>query len=173
MKARSYALVIALLPGVAGLTLAGCGRESASAGPQSFTAETVCTLDGMSLADYPGPKAQIQYANSPTEFFCDTVEMFAMLLHPEQQRRITAVYTQDMAKTEWDRPIENWIDARQAFYVRGSRKNGSMGPTFAAFASRTDAEGFAKENGGTVLAFDEVTPDMADLRGGAAHDEPM
>jgi copper chaperone NosL len=173
MNVRSLASGLGLLAGLAAVTLVGCGRGPDASTPQSVTAETVCTLDGMSLADYPGPKAQIHYAGSPPEFFCDTVEMFAMVLRAEQRRPMTAVYTQDMAKADWQKPIENWIDARRAFYVQGSRKMGSMGPTFASFANRGDAEAFAREHGGTVFAFDEVTPEMADLRGGAAHDEHM
>jgi copper chaperone NosL len=155
------------------LALSACGRAEAPTKPQEITAATVCTLDGMSLSDYPGPKAQIQYSDGPPEFFCDTVEMFSMLLQAEQRRPIVAVYTQDMAKADWEAPVGNWIDARNATYVHGSRKLGSMGPTFAAFGGRREAEEFARANGGTVLAFDQITLDMVDLRGGAAHDENM
>jgi copper chaperone NosL len=48
-----------------------------------------------------------------------------------------------------------------------------MGPTFAAFARQADAEAFARKNGGRVLKFSDVTPQMADLRGGASRDEGM
>ena len=155
------------------LALAACSREEPPSAPQELTASTSCSLDGMLLNDYPGPKAQIQYSEGPPEFFCDTMEMFSMLLRPESARRIRAVYTQDMGKADWKSPRGNWIDARSAWYVQGSRLKGSMGPTFAAFAQKTDAEAFAQKNGGKVLRFDEVTPDMADLHGGAAHDERM
>lgn len=155
------------------LLLYACSGESPPTQPVDPVADTVCTLDGMSLADYPGPKAQIFYGNEPPAYFCDTVEMFAMVIGPERQRQIRAVYTQDMAKTDWDHPQGHWIDARTAFYVAGSQKKGSMGPTFASFANRSDAETFAGKYGGKVLTFSEITPDMADLRGGAAHDTAM
>ena len=155
------------------LFLYACSGETPPAQPAEPAVDAVCTLDGMSLADYPGPKAQIFYDNDPPAFFCDTVEMFAMILGPEGQRRIRAVFTQDMAKTDWEHPQGHWIDARSAFYVAGSQKKGSMGPTFASFADRTDAETFAGKYGGKVLGFSEITPDMADLRGGAAHDTGM
>ena len=52
-------------------------------------ASTACSLDGMLLADYPGPKAQIHYEGTPQpEFFCDTVEMFSVYLNPEQARKV-------------------------------------------------------------------------------------
>jgi copper chaperone NosL len=135
---------------------------------------TTCSLDGMILADYPGPKAQIHYegATSP-EFFCDTVEMFSVHLNPEQARKVKALFVQDMAKAEWASPRGHWIDAKGAFYVRGSRRHGSMGPTFASFAREEDARSFAAEHGGQVLRFAEVTPEMATLHGGALHDQKM
>lgn len=165
---RSIVLALAVL----GLA-AACAREQAPPAPQETTAGTTCALDGMLLNDYPGPKAQIHYNDGGTEFFCDTVEMFSILLRPESQRRVLAVYTQDMGQADWRAPRGHWIDARTAYYVQGSRLKGSMGPTFAAFARREDAEAFAGKNGGRVLRFDQVTPEMADLRGGAAHDERM
>lgn len=155
------------------LALAACSKTPSSPAPVEAGDDTACALDGMLLRDYPGPKAQLQYAHSEPEFFCDTVEMFSMLLRPEQARRVVAAYTQDMAKADWNDPRDQWIDARQAFYVEGSDLTGSMGPTFAAFSRRGDAEAFAQKHGGKVLRFDEVTPEMADLRGGAHHDERM
>jgi copper chaperone NosL len=127
----------------------------------------------MLLLDYPGPKAQIHYASGETEFFCDTMEMFAMLLQPEQHRKVTAAYTQDMGAAEWRKPVGNWIDARSAVYVKDSKLMGSMGPTLASFATQAGAEAFIKEYGGTAYRYDEVTPGMADLRGGAHHDHNM
>lgn len=153
--------------------VAACTREPAPPAAQELTSGTACALDGMLLNDYPGPKAQIHYNDGTTEFFCDTVEMFSILLRPESRRRVLAVYTQDMGQADWRQPRDHWIDARSAWYVQGSKLKGSMGPTFAAFARQEDAEAFAGKYGGKVLRFDQVTPDMADLRGGAEHDERM
>lgn len=153
-------------------TLYGCGRE-VPATAQEITGATICSLDGMLLADFPGPKGQIQYQSGETEFFCDTVELLSMILQPESARPIRAAFTQDMARAGWESPQGNWIDARTAFYVIGSEARGSMGPTFPGFARREDAEAFAGARGGEVLGFAEVTPDMADLRGGASMDEGM
>jgi copper chaperone NosL len=168
LRFNCIALALAVLS-----LVAACSREQAPPAAQEVTSETACALDGMLLNDYPGPKAQIHYGDGSTEFFCDTVEMFSLLLQPESRRRVLAVYTQDMGQADWKQPRGHWIDARAAYYVQGSRLKGSMGPTFAAFAHQQDAEAFAKKYGGKVLGFDEVTPEMADLRGGAAHDERM
>jgi copper chaperone NosL len=157
--------------------LIGCGRAestSTSLVPVDIDPASTCDLDGMLLADYGGPKAQIHYAGvAAPVFLCDTVEMFAMLLRPEQVRSVRAAFVQDMARADWDKPRGHWIDAKTGFYVVGSKRHGSMGPTFASFAADADARKFAAEFGGKVLRFSEVQPDMADLGGGALHDTKM
>ncbi len=158
------------------LLLAGCGTKTAPHAwePADIEDGTTCSLDGMLLADYAGPKAQIHYAGQPhPEFYCDTVEMFSVLLASEQSRAMRAVHVQDMGQADWEEPRGRWIDAKTAFYVRGSRLHGSMGPTFASFARREDAEAFRGQYGGELLSFDDVIPEMVDLRGGALHDAHM
>lgn len=166
-----------LVPAVlAALLLGGCGPAATSTevAPIEISRGTSCALDGMLLADYPGPKAQIHYAGkAEPEFFCDTMEMFHVYLNPEQVRTVRGLFVQDMGKSDWNEPKGHWMDARQAFYVHGSSQRGSMGPTLASFASRADAEKFAAQYGGKVHAFADITPDMAVLDGGALHDSNM
>ena len=135
---------------------------------------TTCDLDGMLLADYPGPKAQIHFkGEAKPAFYCDTVEMFNTLLKPEQVKPIQAVLVQDMGKAEWDQPRGNWFDARTGVYVLDSKRRGSMGPTIASFSREADAQAFVATNGGKVLRFADITRDMVDLSGGAMHDSKM
>ena len=170
MKRSKGSLATVLIAGV--LLLAGCGEE-VKPNAQEITGNTFCALDGMLLLDYPGPKAQIHYDQGSPEFFCDTVEMFAIYTRPEQEKRILAVYVQDMGKADWTKPLGHWIDAKTAFYVAFSRRNGSMGPTLASFAREEDAREFVKQYGGEVFRFDQVTPEMATLDGGVLNDEGM
>ncbi len=155
------------------LLLAACGQSTPVPKPLEITKDTACSLDGMVLMDFPGPKAQIQHEQGAADFFCDTKEMFSTVLRPEQKKRIVAIYTQDMAKTDWAHPQGYWIDAKTAFYVVGSRREGSMGPTIGSFASEADAQTFSKTYGGKVLRFEQVTLDMVDLSGGVMHDRHM
>lgn len=157
-------------------TIGGCGDAAVGTDTTArlISDGTTCALDGMLLAHFPGPKAQIHYDGSAEpDFFCDTVEMFALLLKPEQARIVRAVYVQDMAQADWDKPRGHWIDARQAFYVIGADRPGSMGPTIASFAAEADATGFAGRHGGKVLRFAQVTPDMVVLDGGVLRDQKM
>ncbi|WP_301102818.1 nitrous oxide reductase accessory protein NosL [Propionivibrio sp.] len=174
-KAFSWPAAITVLSALfsASLLLTGCGEKTTPVQALEISEGTACALDGMVLQDFPGPKAQILYEHSEPEFFCDTREMFSIFLRPEQKKRIAAIYTQDMGKTDWAHPQGHWIDAKTAFYVLGSSRSGSMGPTVVSFAAEADAQGFSTQYGGKVLRFDQVTLDMVDLRGGIVHDEKM
>jgi copper chaperone NosL len=155
---------------LAALVLAACSQSS---GPPARepAADAFCALDGMVLADFPGPKAQVWYDGNVGENYCDLMELFAQLLAPEQKRVVRAAYVQDMGAADWTQPKGHWINARDAYYVAGSRKMGSMGPTFGSFAQQRDAEAFARAEGGQVLRFGQVTLAMTQARmgGGAAH----
>ncbi len=158
------------------LLAAGCGRapDTVASAPLEIDRNTACALDGMLLADYPGPKGQIFFeGQSAPDYFCDTVELFSMLLRPEQVRKVRAAYVQDMGRADWGQPKGHWIDAKGAYFVVGSRRKGSMGLTIASFAQQADADKFVAEHGGKRLRFAEVTPQMVDLTGGALHDTRM
>ena len=150
------------------------GEKAISVAPVEISQDTACELDGMLLADYPGPKGQIHFADTPEPaFYCDTMEVLNTLMHPEEVRKITAVYVQDMGKADWDHPEGHWIDARTAIYVEGSSRQGSMGPTFGSFSNEEDAKAFIAKYGGKLLHMKDITPEMVDLRGGANMDHSM
>jgi copper chaperone NosL len=153
--------------------LSACNKPASFVAPQEITTGTFCSLDDMVLADFAGPKGQIHYATGEPDYFCDTVEMFSIYLQPDQSKRITGIFTQDMGKADWEKPHGHWINAKLAYYVSGSKKTCSMGPTLAAFALQQDADKFAQTFGGKVLSFDQITPNMVDLTGGVVKDEQM
>lgn len=157
------------------VALAGCqgSEQTAKLEPIEPTSGTFCALDGMILNDFPGPKAQIHYVQGGIEYHCDTNEMFDAFLRPEAQRGIRAMYVQDMGKADWDKPRDNWIDAKTAFYVAGSGKMGSMGATFASFSRNEDAQAFAAKHGGKVLRFDQVNIDMLAIDKSGQQDSRM
>lgn len=168
MKPRFRILTLGLF-----LAVAACSKAPVDDKPASIARGDACSLDGMTLADFPGPKGQIVWANGQHDFFCDTREIVATLLKPEQQRAMKGAYVQDMAKTEWDKPQDAWIDAKAAFYVQGSKRHGSMGPTLASFAERGAADAFAQKYGGKVVAYAEIKPDAVSMDGGMDHDQKM
>ncbi|WP_313081083.1 nitrous oxide reductase accessory protein NosL [Pulveribacter sp.] len=176
---RRHALGLAALAALSATgLLAACGDQGAGSqqalSPLEIDRGTSCELDGMLLADYPGPKAQVVFAGQgKPSFFCDTVEFFNTMLAGEQVRAVSAAWVQDMGQAKWEEPQGHWIDAKGAFYVLGSKRHGSMGPTIASFAQEADATKFAGEYGGKVMRYGDVKPDMVDLSGGALHDTRM
>jgi copper chaperone NosL len=58
----------------------------------------------------------------------------------------------------WDDPgATNWIDARKAFFVIESRKQGGMGAAEAVpFGDRAAAAAFVAANGGHVVTFTKI-----------------
>jgi copper chaperone NosL len=142
----------------AALLLAACGDAARVPLPGEPGADTVCALDGMSIKDYPGPKAQIVFKGGHIDFFCSLDELFEVLFGEDGQHGVAASYVQDMGKADWNRPHGHWIDARSAFYVLDSRVQGAMGPAIASFATMADARAFAAREGGRVLDASQVRP---------------
>jgi copper chaperone NosL len=149
--------------------LAACSQPVPQSAAQEPDSDTVCTLDGMTLVDYPGPKAQIHYAEGQPDFYCDLIELFASLAAPEKLRKISALFVQDMGVADWERPTGSWIDAKAAIYVAGSRKQGSMGPTLGSFSSMADAEAFVRKEGGKVLRYEQILNDPGLLQSADSH----
>ena len=157
------------LAGAVVILLAACSQATQSVAAQDPGADTVCALDGMVLKDFPGSKAQVHYTEGKPDYYCDLMELFAVLLAPEHKRKVAAVYVQDIGKTDWAAPKGHWIVAKDALFVVGSKKHGSMGPTFGAFSSAPEAAAFVQRAGGKVVPFAQVTAAMLDT-GGAAGD---
>lgn len=145
--------------------LAACSQAALTAAAQEPAADTACALDGMVLKDFPGSKAQIQYVEGKPDYYCDLMELFAVMLAPENRRQVAGVFVQDIGKTDWANPSGHWIAAKDALYVVGSRKQGSMGPTFGAFSNAQDAAAFVQKEGGKVLPYNQITAAMLDTRG--------
>jgi len=145
--------------------LAACSQGASNVVAQEPGADTACALDGMVLKDFPGSKAQVQYVEGKPDYYCDLMELFSVMLAPESKRQVAGVFVQDMGKADWDKPVGHWIAAKDALYVVGSKKQGSMGPTFGAFSNAQDAAAFVQKQGGKVLPYNQITAAMLDTRG--------
>lgn len=148
------------------LALTGCGEDASKAAPPppfELTSDAVGHYCGMSVTEHAGPKAQIILASRREPvWFSSARDAFSFTMLPEEAKDIRAIYVSDMAKAHsWDNPgASNWVEARRAFFVIGSRKQGGMGaPETVPFSERAAAEKFAAEHGGKVVNFDEVPKD--------------
>ena len=148
---------------MAALFVGGCNQEagnSAMPPPVALNADAMGVFCGMNLMEHPGPKGQIMTGGRIDPFWFTSVrDTVAFTLMPDQPRDIRAIYVSDMARApSWEDPgATNWIDARKAFFVIESRRQGGMGAAEAvSFGSRAAADGFVAANGGRVVAFTEI-----------------
>jgi copper chaperone NosL len=148
---------------VAALMLAGCNQEpsqSAMPPPVALNSDAMGVFCGMNLLEHPGPKGQILTGSRIDPFWFTSVrDTVAFTLMPDQPRDIRAIYVSDMARApSWEDPgATNWIDARKAFFVIESRKQGGMGAAEAVpFGTRSAADGFVVANGGQIVRFEEI-----------------
>ena len=117
----------------------------------------------------PGPRAEawVQRHKTPLKFG-STRDFFAYVLDPENQTGLQHLLVQDSARINWQRPsnaADTFVDARSAWYVAWQPLSGEMGPTFASFGTRHDADAFVRVHGGAVLRFSEITPALTTLLG--------
>ena len=72
-------------------------------------------------------------------------DTIAFTLSAEEPKNIVAMYVNDMTNADWDNPgVDNWIDARNAWYVLGSNVSGGMGaPEAVPFSTKEKAALFA------------------------------
>jgi copper chaperone NosL len=144
---------------------AGCNDKAAEPlpPPHAMTTEATGHYCGMNLAEHAGPKGQIILrSRAEPVWFTSVRDTVAFTLLPEEPKDIRAVYVSDMGKApSWNDPgANNWIEARQAFFVIESNLKGGMGAAEAVpFVSRSDAEKFAGAHGGRVVTFDQIPRD--------------
>lgn len=163
------------------LSLAACREETAaSAPPVTLTADAIGRYCGMNLAEHEGPKGQVILAEGHDPFwFSSARDTLAFTMMPDEPKDYAAVYVSDMGRaSSWADPgPDNWVEARQAFYVIGSDARGGMGGSeIVPFSTREAADAFTAQHGGTVAVFADLTPDQV-LGGGGesaaeAADEP-
>ena len=164
---------------LAGLILTGCGEseQAAKPAPQDLTREAIGHYCNMIVADHLGPKAQI-FLRTRAEpvWFTQVRDAIAFTLLPDEPKNLAAVYVNDMARADWDRPEPGtWIEAREAVYVIGSARRGGMGALEAVpFGDPEAAHAFAARHGGRVVAYADIPVDYIlssdDDDGEAAHD---
>ena len=171
--------ILAVMPLVAALAvIAGCTAQEEVAPPAPFalTEEAMGRYCGMNILEHAGPKGQIILTHLPDEpiWFSSVRDTVAFTLLPEEPKNIAAIYVSDMAVApSWEEPgAENWINAKEAFYVVGSAVRGGMGVLEAVpFSTAEAAADFAQKNGGEVVRFAEIPPDYI-LGSGPAEPAP-
>ena len=152
------------------LPLMACRQdETASLPPQTMTAEAVGRYCGMNLIEHEGPKGQVVLSKEMGAYwFSSARDTVAFSMMPDEIKDYGGLYVSDMAKA--------------AFYVVGADVEAAMGGAeIVPFGSRASAEAFARDKGGAVQTFAELTPnevlgegrDMAGDGDGSGADHDM
>lgn len=142
------------------LAFASLSLAAEAPAPKAPAKGDKCPVCGMFVAKYPDWTAQIAWKDGTTSY-CDGVKDLLVCLFdldryaPGRTRAdVAAIYvTEYYAMTP--------VAAETAVYVAGSDVYGPMGAELIPFASRDDAEQFAKDHHGKrVLPFAELTPGL-------------
>lgn len=151
---------------IASLAVVACKEEKVAEvppPPHELTQRAMGRYCGMNVLEHPGPKGQILLASRlEPVWFSSARDTLSFTMLPEEPKDIQAVYVSDMGKAaSWAEPgAANWVEARQASFVIGSRARSGMGADeVVPFSERGAAEKFASENGGRVVAYSEVPKD--------------
>jgi len=132
--------------------------------PENIPAAQILTREAngyyclMTVVNHSGPKGQIILDNGKVLWFTSVRDVIAFTLSPEEPKNISAIYVNDMADVDWDKPgLDNWIDARTAWYVLDSNKTGGMSaPETIPFSTKEKAKRFIVENKGMIYKFDAI-----------------
>lgn len=144
-------------------------RAQAPVIPVTVTKEMRCPVCGMYPSRYPKWMAQLIFTDRESRAFDSPADLFRFLQNRARYERkhgaadIGAIYLTDYTQG-------GWIEAQRAFVVAGSNARGPMNNAdLPAFGSQAAADAFAKANGGKVLAFDAVTPEVLATLESARH----
>ena len=138
----------------------GCGP---SGGPiRANATEGICPVCQMNVKASDPATTEIFYSDGTKLMFETAGDMLTFYNAPEKYdvteaqkdlKNIERISMKDYnSKTE--------VDARQSSLVYKSRVNGPMGPDVFAFQNRDEARSFVETNGGSLLTFNDLTPEM-------------
>lgn len=175
--------VLAGASAVAVASVAGCLGGNGDAAPAAVAISDAAACDecGMVISKHPGPNAELYWQGLEPEgrdapFWFDSLKQCFFPHYFEGRdadRTLDAAYVTDYSAVEYavntqegasyitsHTGADSLADATTLSYVVESDVQGAMGPDFVPFSDDADAEAFAGEHGGSVVAFDEISPTL-------------
>ena len=151
-----------------GCTVAGSktGEKSAAGSsqvavkqPMEIADDVSCGKCGMYPAKYPRWHSQIIFKDDSMTPFDGCKCMFNFLFGME---KFDNTHSIDDVAVIWVKDFDTgkWINAADAQYVVGSNMMGPMGKELIPFADQAAAMKFHQEQGGTLMKYAEITPDV-------------
>lgn len=138
----------------------GCGPSS---GPiRRDATEGVCPVCQMNVKTSDPTATEIFYSDGTKLMFETAGDMLTFYNAPEKYEVTQA--QKDRQNIERilmkDYHSKTGVDARQSALVYKSKVNGPMGPDVFAFQNQDEARLFVETNGGSLLMFNDLTPEM-------------
>jgi copper chaperone NosL len=142
-------------------------EQAAAAGPDKLAVQqpmeipdkAPCGKCGMYPAQYPRWQAQIIFKDGTMTPFdgCKCLYNFLFAMEKFDQK-----HSRDDVEVAWVKDFNSgaWINAADAYYVVGSNMMGPMGKELIPFADQAAAKEFSGEQGGTLMAYGDITPDV-------------
>lgn len=142
------------------MLLIGCGKDNKpERKPIAIASDARCTLCGMIIRNYPGPKAELFIKGvDEAVTFCSARDAFTFALQPENARRLEGFFLQNAALGEDALPeAQSFLDVSKAVLVMDSRREGIMGAEPVAFANEKEAKAFITKMGGRIVKYEDIT----------------
>lgn len=131
---------------------------------RTITPSEECFACSMVVAKYPGPKGQIVTKDGRIHTFCSVKCMTCAYLSRDKSN-VADVLGHNTEAVDWDTPSDKeFISLKGAYVVVGSSKRATMGKSVAPFKTKETAEKFAREFGGTVYAWRDLTSEVLGCR---------
>jgi nitrous oxide reductase accessory protein NosL len=142
--------------------------------PMVIAQDVSCGKCGMYPAKYPRWQSQIIFKDGSMTPFdgckCTPFDgckcMFNLMLSMDKYDK---AHSMDDVAAVWVKDFSNgtWIDGTEAHFVVGSKMMGPMGKELIPFADHAAAMKFHHEQGGNMMGYAEITPEvLKSLMGG-------
>lgn len=116
--------------------------------------ETRCRVCNMYPARYPKFHSQLKTSTGEVIHFCSSQCLINFLADQSAYTRQPVII-----QAVWVTLYQgDWEYANGLYYLTGSNIMGPMGPEALPFRLKTDAEALAKQHGGHIYAWDELSP---------------
>ena len=133
-----------------------------------YTPETICLVRKLKIYKNPKWVGKIELQNGKKVFFSSPKSLFEFYQRPGKWFEVGVKSEKDFKDiVVTDYVTMKAINARDAFYIYGSRAISPAGDDLVAIEKREDAEKFAKKyHGRRVFKFDEVSGALIKLING-------
>lgn len=138
------------------------------AAPIEVSKDESCLIRHVKLYKNPAWIAKVETKTGKIAYFCSPKSMFEYYFNPKKYAFLGALTKGDInTVTVTDFNTLQAINGKTAYYVYGSRNISPGGDDLPAFATREEAELYAKQHRGRrIFAFDEVQPALISLLNG-------